>query len=163
MRSPWWQRGTGWHLDGAAVSLSMTDRLQLGDPDKCSRSRSTQRPGCQPFNSSPPESASQPIWGSRYSVYSPAYLRHSRRAEPSLTISSVFISTTRKEKKNLIYLEYWIIPKPECAPRLTNQPVRGPFSQIQQMWGVFRNMICFSFTRTAGWFWLMCCDEWLHL
>lgn len=131
---PWWQRGIGWHLDGAAVSLSMTDRLQLGDPDKRSRSQSRQRPGCQPFNSSPAESATQPIRGSRYSVYSPSYLFQTRRAEPSLTISPIFISRVWGKKsystRVLSYAQTWmelLINKSICERPLLSNPVHVLF------------------------------------
>lgn len=34
VKSPPWLGKTGWHLDGAAVPLPVTDRLQYGNPDK---------------------------------------------------------------------------------------------------------------------------------
>lgn len=50
VKSPHWHDNTGWHLDRAAVLLSVTDRLQLGNPDRQPHSRGRRRPGYRPFN-----------------------------------------------------------------------------------------------------------------
>lgn len=73
-------------------------------------------------------------------VYSPVYLLLNWRAEPSLTISHIFISN-RREKSHLP--EYWIIHKPECAPNLLNQPLKGPFIQIHDMLLWYRDLLVF--------------------
>ncbi len=101
VKSPPWQMNTGWHLDGAAVSLSVTDRLQLGNPDKQPHSRadgdldtrhSINLHQHQPHSHF--DSVTAPV-----QIYSPVFPLQTSGEEPSQTISPFSISTTEEKHR----------------------------------------------------------------
>ncbi|KAI9546825.1 hypothetical protein NQZ68_022770 [Dissostichus eleginoides] len=103
VKSPPWKRNTGWHLDGAAVSRSLTDRLQLGNPIKQPHSRADSYLDTRHsinLNHNQPHShfasASAPV-----QIHSPVFPLQTSGVEPSNTIPNFSFSTTKEKHRHL--------------------------------------------------------------